>query len=105
MPKAKQKPLNHIAKLIAEVYEDAGLDQPYIEGKKHDMSGHENKFETLASAINLDAENVNACGQARDFITAPRCHRSSAESSLLINFLNRRRINHVSIKFTTHHHG
>ncbi|EOX3383406.1 TPA: hypothetical protein ACGFXO_001673 [Vibrio cholerae] len=57
MPKAKQKPLNHIAKLIAEVYEEAGLDQPYIEGKKHDMSGHENKFETLASAINLDAEN------------------------------------------------
>ncbi|HAS3598724.1 TPA: hypothetical protein RUZ94_000656 [Vibrio cholerae] len=57
MPKAKQKPLNHIAKLIAEVYEEAGLDQPYIEGKKLDMSGHENKFETLASAINLDAEN------------------------------------------------
>ncbi|ELJ8463267.1 hypothetical protein RUK15_000715 [Vibrio cholerae] len=57
MPKAKQKALNHIAKLIAEVYEEAGLDQPYIEGKKHDMSGHENKFETLASAINLDAEN------------------------------------------------
>ncbi|EPV9179431.1 hypothetical protein ACWAVM_000220 [Vibrio cholerae] len=57
MPKAKQKPLNHVAKLIAEVYEEAGLDQPYIEGKKHDMSGHENKFETLASAINLDADN------------------------------------------------
>ncbi|GHX85073.1 hypothetical protein VCSRO67_0339 [Vibrio cholerae] len=57
MPKAKQKPLNHIAKLIAEVYEEAGLDQPYIEGKKHDMSGHENKFETLASAIYLDADN------------------------------------------------
>ncbi|MFG5053022.1 hypothetical protein ID062_11645 [Vibrio cholerae] len=57
MPKAKQKPLNHIAKLIAEVYEEAGLDQPYIEGKKYDMSGHENKFETLASAINLDADN------------------------------------------------
>ncbi|HDI3207324.1 TPA: hypothetical protein PMB08_002805 [Vibrio cholerae] len=57
MPKAKQKPLNHIAKLIAEVYEEAGLDQPYIEGKKLDMSGHENKFETLASAINLDADN------------------------------------------------
>ncbi|HAS3583802.1 TPA: hypothetical protein I6208_000127 [Vibrio cholerae] len=57
MPKAKQKPLNHIAKLIAEVYEEAGLDLPYIEGKKHDMSGHENKFETLASAINLDADN------------------------------------------------
>ncbi|EOX1828541.1 hypothetical protein ACPD1O_000595 [Vibrio cholerae] len=57
MPKAKQKPLNHIAKLITEVYEEAGLDQPYIEGKKHDMSGHENKFETLASAINLDADN------------------------------------------------
>lgn len=57
MLKAKQKPLNHIAKLIAEEYEEAGLDQPYIEGKKHDMSGHENKFETLASAINLDADN------------------------------------------------
>ncbi|EGR4341661.1 hypothetical protein DDN83_04475 [Vibrio cholerae] len=57
MPKAKKKPLNHIAKLIAEVFEEAGLDQPYIEGKKHDMSVHENKFETLASAINLDADN------------------------------------------------
>lgn len=67
MPKAKQKPLNHIAKLIAEVYEDAGLDQPYIEGKKHDMSGHENKFETLASAINLDAETVNALRPSSGF--------------------------------------
>ncbi|ASC56529.1 hypothetical protein [Vibrio vulnificus] len=57
MPKSKQKPLNHVAKMIVEVYEEAGLDQPYINGKKHDMSSHENKFETLASAINLDAGN------------------------------------------------
>ncbi|EPP20560.1 hypothetical protein L911_3417 [Vibrio fluvialis I21563] len=53
----KTKPLNHIAKLIAEVYEEAGMDKPYIEGKKRDMSNHENKYETLASAINLDAGN------------------------------------------------
>lgn len=55
MPKAK--PLNYIAQMIAEVYEEAGLDQPYINGKKHDMSSHENKYETLASAINLDVSN------------------------------------------------
>ncbi len=54
---AKIKPLNHIAQMIVEVYEDAGLDKPYINGKKHDMSSHENKYETLASAINLDASN------------------------------------------------
>lgn len=55
MPKAKS--LNHIAKMIAEVYEEAGLDKPYIEGKKHEMSTHENKYESLACAINLDAGN------------------------------------------------
>ncbi|WP_158117246.1 hypothetical protein [Vibrio cincinnatiensis] len=57
MPKSKQKPLNHIARMIAEVYEEAGLDKLYIEGKKLDMSDHENKYETLASAINLDTSN------------------------------------------------
>ena len=54
---AKQKPLNHIAKMIAEVYQEAGFDAPYIEDKKHTMSKHESKYETLASAINLDANN------------------------------------------------
>lgn len=54
---ARTKPLNHIAKMIVEVYEEAGLDKPYINGKKHDMASHENKYETLASAINLDAGN------------------------------------------------
>lgn len=53
----KKKPLNHIAQMIAEVYEEAGLDKPYIEGKKLNMSQHGNKYETLASAINLDASN------------------------------------------------
>ena len=54
---SKQKPLNHIAKMIVEVYEEAGLDKPYINGKKHEMSSHENKYETLACAVNLDAGN------------------------------------------------
>ncbi|MBD0786698.1 hypothetical protein HUO09_10090 [Vibrio sp. Y2-5] len=54
---AKSKPLNHIAKLIAEVFEEAGMETSYIEDKKHDMSSHENKYETLASAINLDTSN------------------------------------------------
>lgn len=54
MPK---KPLNHIATLISEVYQEAGLDQEYIESKKATMRGHESKYETLASAINLDASN------------------------------------------------
>jgi len=53
----KSKPLNYIAKLITEVYEEAGLDAPYVEGKKLEMSTHENKYESLACAINLDAGN------------------------------------------------
>lgn len=51
------KKLNYIAQLITEVYEEAGLDKPYIEGKKASMRKHENKYETLASAINLDESN------------------------------------------------
>lgn len=54
---SKNKPLNYIAKMIVEVYEEAGLDQPYIEGKKTVMRHHDTKYETLASAINLDAGN------------------------------------------------
>ncbi|KDM91375.1 hypothetical protein [Photobacterium galatheae] len=54
MPK---KSLNHIATLISEVYQEAGLEKEYIESKKAIMRGHENKYETLASAINLDTAN------------------------------------------------
>ncbi|KFA98756.1 hypothetical protein [Vibrio sp. ER1A] len=49
--------LNYIAKMITEVYEEAGLDMPYIEDKKYDMQQHQNKYETLASAIHLDPSN------------------------------------------------
>lgn len=53
----KHKALNYIGKMIVEVYEETGLDAPYINGKKHDMSSHKSHYETLASAINLDAGN------------------------------------------------
>jgi hypothetical protein len=55
--------LNRIAIFIINIFEERGLDQYYIFGKKKLFSTHDSVYGTLLWANNLDTENIEKLAQ------------------------------------------
>ena len=47
-----EKNLNYIAGLIIRAFQRTGLDDAYIQDKRHQFLEHDNKYESLIWAIN-----------------------------------------------------